>query len=61
MPSLTMPLARAAVLALALAALLAVLAPARALAQVDPAGCTDEVALRPDDPDLRGRGRSPAG
>ena len=50
MPSLTMPLARAAVLGLALAALLAVLAPARGLAQVDPAGCTDEVAYDPTIP-----------
>ena len=47
MPSLTMPLARAAVLGLALAALLAVFAPARGLAQVDPAGCTDEVGYDP--------------
>ena len=47
MPSLTMPLARAVALGLALAALLAVLAPARSLADVDPAGCTDEVAYDP--------------
>ena len=47
MPSLTMPLARAVVLGLAIAALLAVLAPAPGIAQVDPAGCTDEVAFDP--------------
>jgi hypothetical protein len=47
MPSLTMPLARAAVLGLVLAALLAVFAPARGHAQVDPAGCTDEVGYDP--------------
>src|ERR687898_362392 len=50
MPSLTMPLARAAALGLVFAALLAVFAPARGLAQVDPAGCTDEVGYDPTIP-----------
>jgi hypothetical protein len=66
MPSLTMPLARAVALGLALAALLAVLAPARSLADVDPAGCTDEVAYDPAIPtyqDVVGRplGDGPTG
>jgi hypothetical protein len=47
MPSLATPLARAALLGLALAALLAVLAPASSFAQVDPVGCTDEVGYDP--------------
>ena len=40
-------LGRVLLLGLALAALLAALAPARGLADVDPAGCTDEVAFDP--------------
>ena len=47
MRTLSLSLARATALGLALAALFAMLAPARSLAQVDPAGCTDEVAYDP--------------
>jgi hypothetical protein len=47
MPSLTMPLARAVALGLALAALLAVFAPARSRADVDPAGCTEDAQYDP--------------
>ena len=61
MPSLTMPLARAAALGLVFAALIAVFAPARSLAQVDPAGCTDEVGYDPAIPTYEYDRRSPAG
>ena len=61
MPSLTMTLARATALGIAVAALLAVLSPARGLAAVDPAGCTDSIAVRPGDPEVRRRRRAPAG
>ena len=70
MPSLTMPLTRglgrAAALALVFAALLAVLAPARSSADVDPAGCTDDVQYDPSIPtyqDVVGRplGDGPTG
>ncbi len=44
-PSIT--IARALALGLALAALFAALAPARSLADVDPAGCTDGVGYDP--------------
>ena len=57
-PSIT--IARVLALGLALAALFAALAPARSLADVDPAGCTDEVAYDPAHPDVRGRRRAPA-
>ena len=66
MPSPTMPLARAAVLGLAIAALLAVLAPGSSRADVDPTGCTDEVGYDPSVPtyqDVVGRplGDGPTG
>src|SRR3954451_21941504 len=66
MPSLTMPLGRAVALGLALAALLGVLAPARSLADVGPAGCTAEVPYAPAIPtyqDVVGRplGDGPTG
>jgi hypothetical protein len=66
MSSLTLPLTRAVALGLTLAALLAVFAPARGLADVDPAGCTDEVAYDPSVPtyqDVVGRplGDGPTG
>src|SRR5687768_6645864 len=51
MPSLTArTLGRAAALGLALMALLAILAPARGLADVDPAGCTQDVLFDPTIP-----------
>jgi hypothetical protein len=55
-PSIT--IARVLALGLALAALLAALAPARSLADVDPAGCTDEITYDPAIPtyqDVLGR------
>ena len=66
MPSLTMTLARATALGLAIAALLAVLAPARGIADVDPAGCTEAIEYDPAIPtyqDVVGRplGDGPTG
>ncbi len=66
MRSPTITIARWLALGLALAALLVLLAPARSLADTDPAGCTDEVAYDPSVPtyqDVIGRplGDGPTG
>ena len=60
MRSQSITIARVLALGLALAALFAALAPARSLADVDPAGLHGRRRLRPRDPDVRGRRRAPA-